>query len=274
IVGFSYLDPRAPATRAFLRHVLTQVMDLDPEGRRVHLGGDEPWAMAERYGIGPGSAYAELLTWACEVVRERGRVPVGWNEAWSAQPVGPAPEEAGTPPQLQVWDVRGQEAAEGQRLAVQQGARLIMSPCKHAYLDMAWDAQAPLGLDWAGVLDLGAARDWDPAGLLEGVGEPGIEGVEATLWAETARGVEDVEALLLPRLLGTAEVGWCRALPEGPDGRARALDGFMRRCAAHGARMRAAGTHFVLVPGVPWREAGPRYAQVIAEQEAARRARS
>ncbi|WP_167202344.1 family 20 glycosylhydrolase [Actinomyces respiraculi] len=286
VVGYSYLDPHAPATRAFLRHVLTQVMDLDPEGRRVHLGGDEPWAMADRYGAGPGSAYAELLTWACEVVRGHGRVPIGWNEAWSAQPAQslpsaqPAQSAVGTPGdaaasmQLQVWDVRGEESAEGQRLAAERGARFIMSPSRHAYLDMIWDAQAPLGLDWAGVLDLSAARDWDPVGSVEAVGESSIEGVEATVWSETARGVEDVETLLLPRLLGTAEVGWCQALPEDGSERALTLDGFAHRCAAYGARMRAAGTRFVLVPGVPWRQAGPDYPKVAAEQDAARAARS
>ena len=271
IVGFSYLDPHAPATRAFIRHVLTQVMDLDPEGRRVHLGGDEPWAMAECYGMGPGSAYAELLSWACEVVRERGRVPVGWNEAWSAQGGDQDPLGGATPMQLQLWDVRGEEAAAGQRRAAEQGARFIMSPCTHAYLDMAWDEQAPLGLDWAGVLDLRAARDWDPASLVEGVGRSCVEGVEATLWAETARGVEDVEMLLLPRLLGTAEVGWSPGLPVGEAEHARAMEDFLGRCAAHGARMRAAGTCFVLLPEVPWRQAGPQWGQLVAEQEETRR---
>lgn len=302
VVGYSYLDPHAPATRSFLRHVLTQVMDLDPEGRRVHLGGDEPWAMADRYGVGPGSAYAELLTWAFDVVREHGRVPIGWNEAWSAQPEQPAqpaqpaqpggPESGGAgrpagavgtpedtdgahaPMQLQVWDVRGEESAAGQRQAAERGARFIMSPSRHAYLDMIWDAHAPLGLDWAGVVDLSAARDWDPTEIVDTVGETSIEGVEATLWSETARGVEDVETLLLPRLLGTAEVGWCQALPADASERARALDGFTHRCAAYGARLRAAGTRFVLLPGVPWRQAGPDYPAVAAEQDAAREARS
>lgn len=275
VVGFSYLDPHAPATRSFLRHVLTQVMDLDPQGRRVHLGGDEPWAMAERYGIGPGSAYAELLSYACQVVRARGRVPIGWNEAWSARPqAGPSgPGEGSAAMQLQVWDVRGEEAARGQELAARQGARFIMSPCHHAYLDMMWDEQAPLGLDWAGVVDIAAARDWDPEALLEAVGREHIEGVEATLWAETARGVEDVETLLLPRLLGTAEVGWCVPLARDPREREREVAGFMRRCAAYGGRLRAVGTAFALVPGVPWREGGPDYGAVVVEQEAERRHR-
>lgn len=252
-VGQTYLDPGAPATYRFLRHVLGQVARLDPQGRHLHLGGDEPWEMGERYGIGPDSAYARILCEACDIVRELGRRPVGWNECWSAAPGHIT---------LQVWDVRGDQARRGVAQAVEQGAGLIMSPGQHAYLDQKWDPHAPLGLTWARTIDVPTARDWDPA---EQAGEGGcsVLGVEAPLWSETVRGRREAELLLFPRLAAIAEVGWCRALPAGDDeARRAAIDAFLSRVAHLGPRLACAGTTFHLSPEVPWQLAVPDYTEL------------
>ncbi|WP_223907297.1 family 20 glycosylhydrolase [Actinomyces capricornis] len=250
-VGRSYLDPHSPATLVFLRHVLTQVAGLDPHGRTIHLGGDEPYAMAHRYGAQEGSPYAGLLAAAQEMVRELGREPMGWNEAVSAGPRGI----------LQVWNPEPQ-VARALRQAVGQGSRLVMSPVTHAYVDLKYDPSSPLGLTWAGSLEVPQARSWDPARILEGVGAEAIDGVEATLWGETVRSRQDAEWLLFPRLLALAEVGWCiEPFPAagGQDAAApgRSLEDFLARCAAHGPRLAAAGTRFHATSTVPWGQYGP-----------------
>src|SRR5438128_12624872 len=38
--------------------------------------------------------------------------------------------------------------------AVEQGAKVIMSPASRAYLDMKYDASTELGLEWAGHVDV------------------------------------------------------------------------------------------------------------------------
>ncbi|VEG27568.1 beta-N-acetylhexosaminidase [Actinomyces howellii] len=244
-VGRSYLDPGSPATLRFLRHVLGQVAALDPAGRRIHLGGDEPWAMAERYGIGPGSPYAELLRSAQRIVRELGREPMGWNEAVSAGP------QAGV---LQLWHAGTQERAALAR-AAQEGARFVMSPSTRTYLDQKYDASSPIGLTWAGAVDVPAARDWDPDEQLEGLTPGAVIGVEAPLWSETVRSRADAEWLIFPRLLATAEVGWSPVTTPGD--RQEETEAFLRRCAAWGPRMAAMGTSFHRAGSVPWADYGP-----------------
>ncbi|MDO4242531.1 MAG: family 20 glycosylhydrolase [Actinomyces sp.] len=255
-VGRSYLDPASAATRRFLHHVLGQVAALDPAGERIHLGGDEPWAMAERYGIGPGSPYAELLTHAQQIVSGLGREPMGWNEAVSA---------GGGAGILQLWHAGPQERAALVR-AAQEGARLVMSPATRTYLDQKYDPSSPIGLTWAGAIDVPAARDWDPDVELDNLPPTALLGVEAPLWSETVRSRADAEWLIFPRLLATAEVGWSPAprgaRPQEPgktrvSGKTGETTAFLRRCAAWGPRMAVMGTAFHRAASVPWAAFGP-----------------
>jgi len=48
--------------------------------------------------------------------------------------------------------------------------------------------------------------DWDPATVLDGVGEAAIVGVEAALWTETLATLDELETMLFPRLCAVAEV--------------------------------------------------------------------
>jgi hypothetical protein len=66
-------------------------------------------------------------------------------------------------------------------------------------LGSKYDACTPLGVDWAGHVEVRDSYDWDPASLVAGVGEEAILGVEAPLWTETVTTLRDVETVLLPR---------------------------------------------------------------------------
>ena len=112
---------------------------------------------------------------------------------------------------VQYWGVGQDEATELARRAVAQGARLILSPANHAYLDMKYDEDTPLGLEWAGFVPVSASYAWEPATLIDGVAEASILGVESALWSETTGDLAAVEYLAFPRLAGIAEIGWSPA---------------------------------------------------------------
>ncbi|MCB0202357.1 MAG: family 20 glycosylhydrolase, partial [Anaerolineae bacterium] len=79
----------------------------------------------------------------------------------------------------------------------------------------------------------------------DGVTEQAILGVEAPLWTETVRTMDDLEYLVFPRLLGYSEIGWSPA--EG-----RSWDEYRQRLAAHGPRLEAQGVDFYRAPEIPW----------------------
>jgi N-acetyl-beta-hexosaminidase len=93
--------------------------------------------------------------------------------------------------------------------AERRGAALIMSPADHVYLDMKYEAGYPLGLDWAGHVDVRDAYDWDPAEIVGA--RTAVLGIEAPLWTETITTVADIERMLLPRLPAIAERAWSPA---------------------------------------------------------------
>ena len=112
----------ADSTYDFLGDVF-DALAAEP-GRYVHIGGDE--------AIGtPHDDFMEFVPRAAGLVVERGRTPVMWHEA--AQATLPAGSV------VQYWGVGQDEATELARRAAAQGARLILSPANHAYLDMKYD---------------------------------------------------------------------------------------------------------------------------------------
>ena len=120
-----------------------------------------------------------------------------------------------------------------------------MSPAPRTYLDMKYDRETPLGLDWAGTVNVEKSYTWDPATEVEGLAESAILGVEAPLWSETLVTMADVEFMVFPRLLGIAEIGWSPAA-------GRSWEEYRTRLAAHGKRMEALDVNFYRDPGVPW----------------------
>ena len=83
-----------------------------------------------------------------------------------------------------------------------------MSPSARSYMDMKYDSITPLGLQWAGLINVKKAYNWNPATLVDSISKKDIIGVEAPLWAETIETMEDIEYMTFPRLLGYAEISW------------------------------------------------------------------
>jgi hexosaminidase len=110
---------------------------------------------------------------------------------------------------------------------------------------MKYDSATVLGLQWAGLINLRTAYDWDPATAVAGASSSSIFGVEAPLWSETLVTRQDYEYLAFPRILAIAELGWSSPQQVG-------WDNFRRRVGVQGARLAALGVNFARVPGVDW----------------------
>jgi hexosaminidase len=221
-VGFSTLWINSEITYQFLDDVIGELAALTP-APYIHIGGDEARSTPEK-------DYKKFVKRIQEIVVSHGKTAVGWNE------IGEAELLAGTI--VQQW------AGAGYQNAKKQGAKIILSPAKKIYLDMKYEASSPLGLDWAGLVSVKDAYDWEPATYIEGLEESDILGLEAPLWTETVRTMKDIEYMTFPRLLGVAELAWS---PKG-----QSWEEYRQRLAAHGERMEAMDINFFKSPDVGW----------------------
>jgi hexosaminidase len=227
-VGYSSLIADRESTYAFVEDVIREVAAVTP-GPYLHIGGDEAQATT-------AEDYRTFITRVLPLVAKYGKRPVGWHEMAAVE----LPDTA-VP---QFWRIEAVD--DGTARAVAGGSKVIMSPADRTYLDMKYDATTPLGLDWAGHLDVHRAYDWDPADRLPGVGEEALLGVEAPLWSESLRSLADVQTMTFPRLPAIAEVGWS---PRA----ARDWASFRARLAAFGSRWDAQGIAYHRDPAIDWR---------------------
>lgn len=227
-VGFSRLWFDLPATEPFLRDVIGDIAGLT-DGPFVHIGGDEVHTMERE-------EFARFVELACRAVRDAGKTPVMWQEA------ARGPVEPGT--LLQYWDPNGKDF-DALVAAAQAGARFIMSAANYAYLDMKYTPEHPLGLHWAGYVELRDSYEWEPEEVVAGLPADAVEGVSAAVWTETLTTRDELFSMLLPRLPAVAEVAW--TAPAGKD-----WEAFRARVAGQASAWRAAGWEFHPTPQVDW----------------------
>lgn len=229
-VGFSRLYADLPATEPFLRDVFGDVARMTA-GRHVHVGGDEVLTMERE-------EYAALVGTALDAVRAAGKEVVAWQEVASVLTAQTAPEVI-----VQYWDER--EGVDAVTAAALRGARVLLSPATKTYLDLKYDADSPIGLEWAGHVELRDSYLWEPLEVLPGVPAEQVIGVEAAIWTETVRTTEDLYWLLLPRLAAVAEVAWTSA-------DRREWDDFADRVRARARRWDEQGLTWYRSPQVDW----------------------
>jgi hexosaminidase len=245
-VGFSSLSAapeRAEATDRFLADVTREVAELTP-GPWLHLGGDESLATST-------GDYLDLLRRVTAAGAATGKTIIGWHEMGASRELPP-----GTVGQYWSFVEPEGDAVELTGSFVEQGGRVILSPADVAYLDMKYvdDPQNALGhtlgLEWAkGPTTLDEAYLWEPTAIMPGLDERHLLGIEAPIWTETLRSLDDVEFMAFPRILAIAEIAWSPA----PDaGATRDVDGFFARVATLGLRLDALGIEYYAVRGVPW----------------------
>lgn len=222
-VGFSSLCVDKDITYQFLEDVLDELAALTP-GPYLHIGGDEAAATA------PGD-YVRFIERVEEMVAARGKQMIGWEEVIKAE----LREES----VVQLWH---NQLAD--RVVARRGP-VLLSPGSKTYLDMKYDEASPLGLFWAGFIEVETGYAWDPVQFLPGVDEANVLGIEAPLWSETLETIRDIEFMAFPRLPGVAEIGWSPAAGRG-------WEAYRLRLAAHGPRWEAMGVNFYRSPQVPW----------------------
>ena len=113
---------------------------------------------------------AHFVERASAIVAATGKTPIAWHEAG----VAGARLASGTIGQY--WGLRTPTDGmdEKTRGFVAAGGSVILSPADAIYLDMKFDADAPLGLVWAGVVSARQSYEWDPATVIDGIGDDDI----------------------------------------------------------------------------------------------------
>ncbi len=223
-VGFSTLCTKKEVVYEFIGDVVRELSEMTP-GPYFHIGGDESHST-------PLEDYIPFVNRVQDIVLANGKQVVGWDEIAHARLVPNAV--------VQYW-AKDKNALKG----VDQGARVIMSPASRAYLDMKYDSTTVLGLHWAGYIEVDHGYSWELATLVPGISQEQILGVEAPLWSETVTNLDEIEYLMIPRLLGYAEIGWTNASQ-------RSWDDYKIRLGNQSERFDVLGINYYPSPLVPW----------------------
>ncbi|WP_250006693.1 beta-N-acetylhexosaminidase [Actinoplanes sp. M2I2] len=224
-VGYSSLCIGKEVTYRFVEDVIRELAAMTP-GPLIHIGGDEAHATTE-------ADYVAFQQRVLPLVAKYGKKAYGWNEITQA----PASHTA----VAQNWSDKTSNPALA--AAVAAGTKVVMSPSNLTYLDMKYDPSTRLGLTWAGYIEVRKAYDWDPGTHVTGVPESAVLGIEAPLWSETLRNLDDIEFMAFPRLAALAELGWSPA---------RDWESFRARLGAYGPRWTARGVDFYPSPQIDW----------------------
>ncbi|MFF5076561.1 beta-N-acetylhexosaminidase [Actinoplanes sp. NPDC000266] len=216
-VGYSSLCIGKELTYRFVEDVIRELAALTP-GPYLHIGGDEAHAT-------PTADYIAFQQRVLPLVAKYGKTPYGWNE------IDQAPAATGAV--LQYWNL---EPA----FTPVHASKVVLSPANRAYLDMKYDPTTRLGLSWAAYIEVDDAYGWDP---LSYTPERNILGVEAPLWSETLRSIEDIEFMAFPRLPAIAELGWSST---------HDWESFRDRLASYGPRWTLQGVDFYRSPQIDW----------------------
>jgi hexosaminidase len=230
-VGFSSLCVGKEVTYDFVDDVIRELAALTP-GRYLHIGGDEAHSTSH-------ADYVKFMDRVQPVVAKYGKTVVGWHQLTGATPAKGA--------LAQYWGLDGTSAEEKAQVAkaAQSGTGIVLSPADRVYLDMKYDRTTPLGLSWAGYVEVKRSYDWDPGAYLPGVPEDAVRGVEAPLWTETIETSAHIDYMAFPRLPGVAELGWSPAATHD-------WEDYRTRLAAQGPRWDALGIGYYRSPQVSW----------------------
>ncbi|MBV9774450.1 MAG: beta-N-acetylhexosaminidase [Gemmatimonadetes bacterium] len=235
IFGTMYC-PTEP-TFTFLFGVLDEIVDLFP-GTYVHTGGDETapleWVnspvaqeVMRREGLtGVDELQSYFNRRISEHLRSRGRRLIGWDEMLD----GGAPAGA----TVMSWRDMGTGVE-----AARQGHDVIMAPSSITYFDQyqASPLTEPLGV--GGTVTLKSVYDFDPTPSMFGSTANRVLGAQGNIWTEHLEKPEEVEYMLLPRMLALSEVVWSPGDVHGWSGFQARLPVQLDRLAQLGIRYRA-----------------------------------
>ncbi|WP_410658087.1 family 20 glycosylhydrolase [Amycolatopsis sp. lyj-112] len=226
-VGYSSLCISKEITYTFVSDVIREIAALTP-GPYFHLGGDEAQATTD-------ADYRTFMNRVLPLVAANGKQVVGWHE------IGKATLPATATPQFWGTTTSSTEVSN----AVARGSKVILSPANKAYLDMKYNSSTPIGLSWAGYIEVQDAYNWNPGAYLSGVPESAVRGVESPLWTETVATPANIDYLAFPRLPAHAELGWSPWSTHD-------WNTFRVRLGAQAPRWQAQGIAYYASSQIPW----------------------
>ena len=225
-VGYSTLCTSKEVTYEFLGDVFRELAVMTP-GPYIHIGGDESL-------VTPLKDYIPFMNRVQDIIASQDKIAIGWDEIAHA--------DLKPTTMAQYW-----AEAENAKMAIEKGAKLIMSPARKAYMDMKYDSTTELGLNWAGLIEVDTAYIWDPATIEAEISREDIFGIEAALWTETITNMNELEYMVFPRLLGYAEIGWTPSA-------SRSWEEYKVRLAQQEKRLKALNIDYYKSPTVSWVE--------------------
>jgi hexosaminidase len=231
-VGFSSLCTSKEIVYTFVDDVLRELAAITP-GPYLHIGGDEADTLTS-------AQYTTFVNRVQPLVTGKGKTVVGWHQ------IGAAQHSANRV--VQYWGTTTSDTRVTN--AVSLGAKVLLSPANKAYLDMKYTSSTTLGQNWAGYIEVQTAYEWNPGSYLSGVAPSAVLGVEAPLWTETIKTVNDIEYMAFPRLPAIAELGWSPWSTHD-------WTAFGSRLGAQGPRWTVMGVDFYRSPQIPWRTSTP-----------------
>lgn len=223
-VGFSSLCLDKEITYDFIKDVIKELSDLTP-GAYIHIGGDEAYAT-------DSLKYINFIEKVQQIVESNNKKMIGWEEITQSK--------LSSNSIVQYWR-KTDYVSEG----LKQGNKIIFSPSSKVYMDMKYNPNTELGLNWAGYIEVSDSYNWDPLTQINGISDKQILGVEAPLWTETILNFSHIEFMLFPRLPGIAEIGWSPSYRKN-------WDEYKRRLVNHGNYWKKIGLNFYKSPEINW----------------------
>ena len=206
------LSPALAGTYTFIQTVLDEICALFP-APFVHIGADEVpkgvWSdsaacqqlMADNNYHDPMELQGHILRFAEQVLREKGKRMMGWEEATHGNKVSK---------DTVIYSWLSEEAGLE---CVKNGFDVVMQPAQSTYLDLAQGYSADeAGVDWAGKLPLDKVYNYHPLSMIaaENSERQHILGIQTALWSELINNQSRFEYMIYPRLLAVSEICWSK----------------------------------------------------------------
>jgi hexosaminidase len=239
------INPGLESSYTFIEHVVKEIAALHREAgaplKTIHMGGDElangAWekspaslAWMRKHGL---ETSADLWDYFYErvdaIVRKHGMFTSGWEELAArktrldgAAKLIPNPRFTRQGFVAYVWNNTTGAEDLAYRLA-NAGYDIVLTPVTRAYFDMARNANPEEhGVNWGAYVELDTVYDFSPFDIMRDApeaarvgkdrltdyGKRRVRGIQANLFAETARDPGRIDYLVMPRLAALAERAW------------------------------------------------------------------
>ena len=195
-------------TFKFLEDVLSEVIDLFPNSPYIHIGGDEApkdvWKASQfvqdlmkREGLKDEHEVQSYFIRRIEkFINSKGKQIIGWDEIL----------EGGLAPNAVVMSWRGEK---GGIEAAKAKHNVIMTPTDYMYFDYGQGDPKYEPLNIGGFVPLEKVYSYNPVPKELSADEAKyILGAQANIWTEYLKTPENVEYMMLPRMLALSEVDW------------------------------------------------------------------